>query len=55
MDHLETATPGDPSHNQPPNINTLIKEACKETLGLSIMWRYSKKAVTYKDAVLPFN
>jgi hypothetical protein len=23
MDHLETATPGDPSHNQPPNADTI--------------------------------
>jgi hypothetical protein len=23
MDYLETATPGDPSHNQPPNTNTI--------------------------------
>jgi len=23
MDHLETATPGDPSHNQPPNPDTI--------------------------------
>ena len=23
MNHLETATPGDPSHNQPPNADTI--------------------------------
>jgi hypothetical protein len=23
MDHLETAIPGDPSHNQPPNADTI--------------------------------
>ena len=23
MDHLETAIPGDPSHNQPPNSDTI--------------------------------
>jgi hypothetical protein len=23
MDHLETATPRDPFHNQPPNANTI--------------------------------
>jgi hypothetical protein len=23
MDHLETVTPGDPSHNQPPNIDNI--------------------------------
>jgi hypothetical protein len=23
MDHLETAIPGDPSHNQPPNTDTI--------------------------------
>ena len=23
MDHLETAIPGDPSHNQPPNADTV--------------------------------
>jgi hypothetical protein len=24
MDHLETAIPGDPSHNQPPNADTIV-------------------------------
>jgi hypothetical protein len=24
MDHLETAAPGDPSHNQPPNADTIV-------------------------------
>jgi hypothetical protein len=23
MDHLETAIPGEPSHNQPPNADTI--------------------------------
>jgi hypothetical protein len=34
MDHLETAIPGDPSHNQPPNDNTIaytIKILLKDT------------------------
>jgi hypothetical protein len=42
MDHRETAIPRDPSHNQPPNVDTiaytskiLLKGPCEAMLGLS--------------------
>ena len=35
MDHLETATPGDPSHDQPPNADTI---ACTSKFLLKGPW-----------------
>jgi hypothetical protein len=54
MDHPETAPPGDPSHNQPPNADTVAyasKILLKETglLKLNIQSDvYNNKITSYK-------
>jgi hypothetical protein len=46
MDHLETATPGDPSHNQPPNADTITYVIVIRTF-LSL---YKYRNITIMDA-----
>jgi hypothetical protein len=51
MDHLETATPGDPSHNQPPNTDTIAyasKILLKGPWYSCLLWGYASAWQTQK-------
>ena len=51
MDHLETAPPGDPSHNQPPNPDTIAYDRKVLLKGpyyscLLFAWQIQKRMLT---------
>jgi hypothetical protein len=46
MDHPETAPPGDPSHNQPPNTNTIAYAS-------KILWKDPDIDVSFEAISVP--